>query len=146
MGTTITTEKKPFSPACGVFPQLLFASEEDLALIRKARKAARKPRSEMTAEDVLVRWPSLVSHVICTSLGYATPSCAARIVKDFVQGQENWCEWIYSCYARQPGGAVRSAIQGRESHTGYMADYKQALGLVVRAMVTGREPDFASWF
>ena len=146
MEQAIQAERKPIRPPLGVFPQLLFAAEEDLALVKRARKAGRKPRSEMTVDDVPARWPALTAHVISCSLGYATPTCAARIVLDFVQGRENWCEWIYSCYARQPGPAVSHAIRGRRSHSGFMADFKQALGLVVRSMVTGDEPMFASWF
>lgn len=145
MQTEINTEKT-FHPSQGVFPQLTFASEEDLNLVKSARKIPRKPRQEMTSEDVLIRWPALTAHLICCSLGYATPSCAAKIILDFAQGKENWCEWIYSCYSRQPKGAVLHAIQGRKSHAGFMADYKQALALVLCAMVTGHEPIFASWF
>ena len=48
----------------------------------------------MTAHDVMRRWPRLTAHLIASSLGYATPTCAARILKDAKEGRENWCEWI----------------------------------------------------
>lgn len=94
----------------------------------------------------MARYPRITAHVICHSLGYATPSCAARILMDAKEGRENWCEWIFSCYGRDPKPAVRQAIHGRHGHRGYMAHYPQALAIVRRAIDTGREPEFASWF
>lgn len=92
------------------------------------------------------RWPSLTAHVICESLGYATPSTAAQIVLDASVGRENWCEWIYSCFDRKPMEAVRNAIQNRHNHNGYMAEYRTARALVNKALGTGEEPLLASWF
>lgn len=133
----------------------LRAREIDLLALEKSKEEllevwgqvpARKPRKEMTPEDIIVRWPALTAHLICESLGYATPTTAANIILDMVQYKENWCEWIYSCYGRQPGKAVRAAIRKRSGHKGYMAEFKQALALVFRSMLTGDEPTFASWF
>ena len=80
------------------------------------------------------------------SLGYATPTTAAQILKDAKEGDENWCEWIYSCYGRDPRRAVQAAIANRHRHTGYMAEYQHAKALVDRANQSGDEPLFASWF
>jgi len=102
--------------------------------------------SEMTIKDVMIRWPRIVAHLICHSLGYATPSCSARIILDYKQGRENWCEWIYSCYDRQPKPAIEWAIKNRHTHHGYMADYGYAYALVMRAIEQGKEPELASWF
>ena len=99
-----------------------------------------------TAQDYMKVYPRIVGHIICHSLGYATPTCAARILKDAREGNENWCEWIYSCYQRDPRPAVSLAIKGRHSHHGYMAEYKLAKALVSRANENGDEPIFASWF
>lgn len=105
------------------------------------------PRQSLeTSQDYMKRYPRIVSHIICESLGYATPSCAARILKDAKDGNANWCEWTYSCYERDPRPAVRSAIRGRHTHHGFMAEYKLARSLVQQAIETGEEPLLASWF
>lgn len=91
-------------------------------------------------------YPRLTAHIIAESLGYATPTCAARILKDARDGQKNYCEWIYSCYGGDPLPAVKNAIHNRHHHEGYMAEYKLALALVRKALETGDEPLFASWF
>jgi hypothetical protein len=99
-----------------------------------------------TLEEVMRRWPRLTAHLIAESLGYATPSKAASIILDTTHRRENWCEWIYSCYNKDPLKAVQDAIRNRHHHSGYMAEYKLAYALVRRAIDTGEEPIFASWF
>lgn len=98
------------------------------------------------SETVARRYPRVVAHLIAESLGYATPSCAARIVFDAIRGRENWCEWIYSCYERDPRKALKAAIQRRCFHKGYMAEYKLAKRLVDVFNATGSQPELASWF
>ena len=97
-------------------------------------------------QDYMHRYPRVVAHIICESLGYATPSCAAGILKDAHEDRENWCEWVYSCYNRDPQVPVLNAIRHRHTHHGYMAEYMLARALVQRAIETGDEPIFASWF
>ena len=99
-----------------------------------------------TTDDYLARYPRICSHIIAESLGYATPSLAAMILRDAKQGKDNWCEWIYSCYERNPRRPVEAAIRNRHHHRGYMADYRVALQIVRRAIDEGKEPMFASWF
>jgi len=97
--------------------------------------------------EEIMRWfPRICAHIICHSLGYATPSCAARILKDALYGEENGCEWIASCYRCDPRPAVELAIRGRHTHEGFMAHYPHAIALVRRALSTGQEPALASWF
>ncbi len=100
----------------------------------------------MDTEEVMRRYPRLTAHVIAESLGYATPSCAARILNDAREQKENCCEWIYSCYGSDPVPAVKSAIRNRHNHKGFMAEYKLALAIVRNALDSGDEPLFASWF
>jgi len=95
---------------------------------------------------VMARWPSLVAHLICVSLGYCTPANAANIILDYINGRENWCEWLAACYQCKPAPVVEQAWSGRHGHSGYMADYRQALALVIRELVTGVGPELASWF
>jgi len=105
------------------------------------------PRKKPEAvQDYLRTYKRTCGHIICHSLGYATPSCAARILKDAREGNENWCEWIFSCYDRDPRKAVAAAIRTRHTHHGFMAEYKLARALVQRAIETGDEPLFGSWF
>ena len=99
-----------------------------------------------TADEIMRRWPRITANVICESLGYATPSVAARILLDAYHGRENWCEWIAPCYKGDPRPAMKHAIMNRHTHEGYMADFEMAYSLVRRAIDTGDEPIFASWF
>jgi hypothetical protein len=101
---------------------------------------------DLSIKDVMKKYPRITAHIIAESLGYATPSCAAGILRDAKEGKENWCEWIYSCYERDPKKAVRNAIRNRHHHQGFMAEYKLALALVKRAIEKNEEPLFASWF
>ncbi len=99
----------------------------------------------MTSNEALVRYPRLVAHVICHSLGYATPTLAADIVRRAHDRRPEYCEWIACCYGADPVPAVRDAIRRRHGHRGCMADYRQAAALVRAAAATGREPMLASW-
>ncbi len=105
-----------------------------------------KNRKELSVQETMKRYPRITAHVIAESLGYATPSCAARILKDAREGRENCCEWIYSCYDRNPLRAVQDSIKNRHYHEGFMAEYKLAKKLVDRAIETGEEPLLGSWF
>ena len=108
--------------------------------------APTSKRPIRTTREVLRRYPRICAHIICESLGYATPSVAASILLAVIEGKEHWCEWIAACYGCDPRPAVANAIRTRHYHKGYMADYGHALALVMRAIKEGREPELASWF
>lgn len=99
-----------------------------------------------TREAVAKRYPRVVAHLICHSLGYATPSTAAAIVLDAIRSRPNYCEWIACCYGGDPIPAVRRAIGGRRNHRGYMAHYPAAKALVDEFNRSSQEPLFAAWF
>src|SRR5437867_5722426 len=99
-----------------------------------------------TPQDIMRCYPRITAHIIAESLGYATPSKAALILRDAKYRQENWCEWIYTCYDRNPLRAVQAAVRSRHHHKGYMAEYGLAKALVDRALRDCNEPTFASWF
>lgn len=101
-----------------------------------------------TASDYMRAYPNICSAIIAHSLGYATPSCAAQILRDAKEGRENWCEWLDACYGHDARRCVSDAVRApyRWSQTGYMADRKTARALVDRAIADGTEPIFASWF
>jgi hypothetical protein len=103
-------------------------------------------RQELSVKETMKRYPRITAHIIAESLGYATPSMAARILKDALEGRKNYCEWIAACYGGDPLPAVKDAIRNRHNHKGYMAEYKLAYALVKRAIETGEEPLLASWF
>lgn len=105
-----------------------------------------KDRKELSIKDTMKKYPRITAHIIAESLGYATPSCAARILKDAREGRKNYCEWIYSCYDGDPLPAAKNAIKNRHYHKGFMAEYKVALALVKHAIETDDEPLFGSWF
>jgi hypothetical protein len=95
---------------------------------------------------VMALWPRTVAHVVAGSLGYATPTVAARIVADARARRPNWCEWIDACHGRDAHAAVLFCVRGRHHHRGPMAEYDRALALVREANASGREPLLASWF
>jgi len=97
-------------------------------------------------DDYLQRCPRLCAAIIAYSTGYATPRCAANILKDAHERQRNYSEWIYECYRADPLPAVQGAVRSRHHLNGYMADYQTALAIVRRANEKGEEPVFASWF
>lgn len=99
-----------------------------------------------TLHDFMKQYPRITAHIICESLGYATPSCAARILKDAKEGRPNYTEWVWSSYRGDPAPVVHHSIRNRYAHHGYMAEYRLAMALVERAARTGDEPVFASWF
>ena len=101
---------------------------------------------ELPVQKTMKRYPLITAHIIAESLGYATPTCAARILKDAREGRENYCEWIYSCYNRDPLGAVKDSIKNRHYHKGVMSDFQRAKALVKRAIETEEEPLLGSWF
>ncbi|MFX0205010.1 MAG: hypothetical protein ACFFDT_03425 [Candidatus Hodarchaeota archaeon] len=101
---------------------------------------------ELSPKETMKKYPCLTAHIIAESLGYATPSRAAGILKDAREGRKNHCEWIYSCYASDPLEAVRDSIRNRHHHRGFMCDYRLAHALVKKAIETGVEPLFGSWF
>ena len=103
-------------------------------------------KQQQTPRDVLRRYPRLCAHLICESLGYATPTVAASILLAAICHEPHHCEWIHSCYGGQPLRAVRETIRHRRYHQGYMAYYPEALALVLRTIRTSREPVLASWF
>lgn len=159
----------------GVFPRGPYTDQHTADLIKEARRKALnehdtamhghipicqtcnamedsltrpcpKGHKSMSTEGILARYPALVAHIIAESLGYACPSVAAGILRDAMQKKENWCEWIYTCYGRNPRKMLESCVRNRHHHKGYMADYKRALALVLRKLHDGSEPSFASWF
>jgi hypothetical protein len=92
------------------------------------------------------RYPRVTAHIIAESLGYATPTRAALIGLDGLDGRENYCEWVDACYRGDTRRCLNDSIRNRRFHKGYMAEYRLAKQLVDRALESKEEPLFASWF
>ena len=112
----------------------------------------------MTSQQIMKKYPRLCAHMVAESLGYFTPTSAARAVLHYKQNEPYFCEW-YSHMARNMGGmfdpesvktvgrrTIKNAYSLRHSHKGYMSSYLQAKALIDQAIATGKEPTFASWF
>jgi len=104
-----------------------------------------RPKPE-NAGDFMKRYPRVTGHIIAESLGYATPTTAARIGLDGLLERPNYCEWVATCYGGDAREVLRRSTKSRHYHKGYMAEYKLANRLVNIALETGEEPIFASWF
>ena len=114
----------------------------------------------MTKNDVLKRYPRLVAHLICASLGYHTPLSAAGAVLAHINKEPYWCEWYSHMAGFNKTGsyeermvlvgknALSAAFVGRHSHKGFMTEYKQAIMLVKAELERSgcTSNMFASWF
>lgn len=120
--------------------------------------ADRRPRPTTKAQ-VLDRYPCLVGHMICESLGYFTPEAAALALLAYIEKQPFSCEWYTHMGGMHKGvwptdekllqvgrSVVERAFRGRHRHRGYMAHYPQAKALVDHVRAGGKGPIFASWF
>lgn len=111
--------------------------------------------------NTLARYRRLIAHMICESLGYFTPSAAARAIEAYKERRPYYCEWymhMFDCY-RQGGDKtseeelmlkigkmiIRDAFERRRYHKGFMAEYKHAKALVEKEL-EGKHVMFASWF
>lgn len=100
----------------------------------------------LQAQDALQRYPRIVAHMICHSLGYCTPSLAGTLVLAAARNHPHYCEWIYSCYKSDPWPALYAAVASRHGHKGYMADIRKARSIVQHSKAGGPDPLLASWF
>ena len=94
----------------------------------------------------LRRYPRIVAHMICASLGYFCPSSAAQALADAIKGETSYSEMMMHCHKGNAGEFLKGAISHRHGHTGFMAHYPKALSIVAAALANLGEPAFASWF
>jgi hypothetical protein len=99
--------------------------------------------SRTTQRQVLKRYPLLVAHMICESLGYFCVLGAANALAAYIDGETCACEW-YSHMAMCRGKGmfdrealleigkqvVERAFLNRHRHKGYMADFQRAIAQV----------------
>ena len=100
-------------------------------------------------QKLLVKYPRLVAHMICESLGYFCPRSVANAINHYKDGQPFYCEWYCSFGTKDIVGVgkqvLQNAIERRHHHKGYMSEYIQAR-MVVLQELNGNGPTFASWF
>jgi hypothetical protein len=112
-----------------------------------------REKENISAQEIIQRYPELVSHMICESLGYFTPEAAARAIQNYIKKEPCYCEWymhmesisgknLLDINAR----VIRDSFVNRHYHQGYMSDYGQARAIVERVRKGGESPIFASWF
>lgn len=118
-------------------------------------------QQKTTRDMALRRYPRLISHMICESLGYFSPRCAANALAHHINRTPFSCEWYsHICQCRGQGlfhddtlvqvgrDVVNAAFKSRHHHTGPMADYEQALALVMAEQTKAGATAgmLASWF
>ena len=115
----------------------------------------------MDQETCMKKYPRLVAHMICQSLGYFTPKSAANAIARYKENLPYFCEW-YSHMGQFRNDrkdlfddasvlavgkdTIRASFQLRHTHRGYMADYDTAINLVTLSINKKHDPVFASWF
>jgi hypothetical protein len=125
----------------------------------EARVQVQPAGKPQTWGEVMQRYPCLVGHMICVSLGYFTPQSAAGALLAYIEGRPYSCEWFTHMGGMYKGEwpsdekllqvgkeVVEQAFRGRHHHKGYMAHYPQAKALMDHVRGGGKGPVFASWF
>lgn len=120
---------------------------------------------ENDATTMMKRYPRLVAHMICQSLGYFTPFRAAQAVAYYKDNKPYFCEmYSHSVHLRSKHltgkendffnrdiimdvqkDFIDYSFKSRHNHKGYMSDYITARKLIVKEL-EGKGPEFASWF
>ena len=128
-----------------------------IALLNTQTRLARKndqPAGEDPRRRTLLRYPRLTAHLICQSLGYFTPGCAANALRHYKNAEPFWCEWYLAQAGNQLSAApvveagrntLHAAIRQRHAHQGYMAEYCQARVAILQELAGHGHP-LASWF
>lgn len=113
-------------------------------------KEGKRPTS---GHEAARRYPNIVAHMMCESLGYFSAGAAANALADHIDGRACACEWYL--HLAQDGrtllqvGAdvIRRATDhsARRRHHGYMADITSAKMLVRQFVEQHRGPRLAGW-
>ena len=101
----------------------------------------------ISQRQVIVKFPRLVAHLMCESLGYFCPLSAANAIAAYLNNETFACEWYsHMCSCRGKGyfdhdalleinkDTIQRAFRNRHHHKGYMADMSYARQLVVREL------------
>lgn len=101
----------------------------------------------VTQRQVIVKYPRLVAHLMCKSLGYFCPLSAANAIAAYINNETFACEWYSHMCSCQGKGyfdhdtlieinrrTISEAFQQRHHHKGYMAEIQYARKLVMREL------------
>ena len=117
----------------------------------------------MDRETAIKKYPRLVAHMICQSLGYFSPKSTAGALAACINKKPYYCEWY--CHMAQFRNDERNlfhedsvmavtrdvpdwAFRNRHTHKEYMAEYQHAKAIVNLYIKSKHSPNFglASWF
>ena len=105
----------------------------------------------MTIDEAIQRYPILLSHMICESLGYFTPRSAANALAAHKNGHDSASELFMHLSGdgktlRETGrDFIDSAFRRRMHHRGFMAHHLQARRIVEAERAGASPRRFSSW-
>lgn len=111
----------------------------------------------MDQDTALRKYPRLIGHMICESLGYFTPRAAANALISYKNNMPFYCEYylhLAQAYDNEPSNLrllkvaksqIEHSFRTRNYHKGYMNNYALAKALV-EGSLKGKDPMLASWF
>jgi hypothetical protein len=114
----------------------------------------------VTQRQAIVRYPRLIAHLMCESLGYFCPLSAANAIAAYLNNEPFGCEWYAHMLDCSGKGfshegllevnkrTIQRAIAGRHRHKGPMAEIQYARQLVWRELENEgiSHGMFAGWF
>ena len=104
-------------------------------------------KKEYSIDDVIKKYPCIISHLIAESLGYFSVRNAGFCLLAAIENREDWSEYILTCFGGRAIDCLRKSIEMRHCHKGYMASFKRAKITVDNYLKNKSEPCFglASW-
>ena len=109
----------------------------------------RREFNNITADtgkrEIAALYPGECAQIIAFSLGYATPATAAFILKDAALGEQNYSEWISTCFRGDPSAMLERALD-EQTMERYANTRAYARQLIDQFVSTGEQPMLASWF
>lgn len=136
------------------------ASTANVGSCIRSPQPQRIPLKNHTTEMMLARFPRLIAHMICESLGYYTPQSAALALREIAQGRPSWSEMMMHFTEGHitqllADGKIRRNLEGyitredyeaamidtgrrfladtlkhRKHHTGFMSSYSNARAII----------------
>lgn len=116
---------------------------------------------EMSQREVIIKYPRLIAHLICESLGYFSPNAAANAIVNYARNTPFACEWYsHMCHCRTKDyfndaellkigkEVLRQSFQHRKYHKGYMSEYNRAIAIIKHELENKGSTSemLASWF
>ena len=111
-------------------------------------------RAAMNGREAARRYPNIVAHMMCESLGYFSAGSAANALAAHINGKEWACEGYVHMSADgrsllQIGADVirnATSLRARQRHHGHMSNIDAAKMMVKEFVETQGGPQLAAWF